>query len=311
MYQAALRGLGLPHSFKGEGAWSRREFSDVLSDPSFDGVAIDYGFKVAAISHIQYLSTHARNIGAVNTVIPTQGDWSGNDVSKLDLQLNKAFIGPKKGLFGENTDWIGIYRCIEQRISSAHAITPKTTAVVIGADGTSRAAIYALIQLKVPNIFVYRPGDPKAHTIANHFNSLDMNSAARPDNMHQAKRQRTQAYQIHVIESPDDKWPTWLSPPTFVVSCLPSHGASIRQSPQFQLPSSWLTSPTGGIIVETSYEPLIDPVKDWMTVSGLQLLPERAAPQFELLTGRRSPRTRMALAVWKHHEAEKLRLKPQ
>lgn len=44
--------------------------------------------------------------------------------------------------------------------------------------------------------------------------------------------------------------------------------------------------------------------RGWVTVDGLLLLPEQAAAQFKLFTGRESPYIRMCIAVLQHYQSE-------
>lgn len=44
--------------------------------------------------------------------------------------------------------------------------------------------------------------------------------------------------------------------------------------------------------------------RGWVTVDGLQLLPEQAAAQFKLFTGRESPYIRMCIAVLENYQSE-------
>ncbi len=79
-------------------------------------LAISIPHKEAVIAHLDRVDDTARAIGAVNTVTRV-GD----------------------ALVGSNTDWIGIARALERETALAGK-----TAVVLGAGGTARAALYAL-----------------------------------------------------------------------------------------------------------------------------------------------------------------------
>jgi shikimate dehydrogenase len=81
-------------------------------------LAVSIPHKRAVMEHLDEVDETARAIGAVNTVTRS-GDGR---------------------LLGANTDWLGIVRSLEdqQALSGAHA-------VVLGAGGTARAAVYGLV----------------------------------------------------------------------------------------------------------------------------------------------------------------------
>ena len=81
-------------------------------------LAVSLPHKQAVMEHLDDVDETARTIGAVNTVTRS-GDGR---------------------LQGANTDWLGIVRSLEdqQPLSGAHA-------VVLGAGGTARAAVYGLL----------------------------------------------------------------------------------------------------------------------------------------------------------------------
>jgi len=80
-------------------------------------LAISIPHKEAVIAHLDEVDETARRIGAVNTVTWREGR-----------------------LVGSNTDWIGVVRALESVRPLAGA-----RAVVLGAGGAARAAVYGLV----------------------------------------------------------------------------------------------------------------------------------------------------------------------
>lgn len=92
------------------------------------GYNVTIPYKEAVIPYLDALDTHAKEIGAVNTI-----------------QVHKH---QKKGF---NTDWIGFRKSIEPLLQSHH-----TKALILGSGGASKAVIYALKQLRISTAIVSR-----------------------------------------------------------------------------------------------------------------------------------------------------------
>lgn len=83
-----------------------------------------YPHKLGVRKFLQRVSSSAERIGAINTIV---------------LKDTKA----GRVLLGDNIDWIGIKRCIERSGVSLQ------TAIVVGAGGAARAAVYAVQELRL------------------------------------------------------------------------------------------------------------------------------------------------------------------
>lgn len=66
-----------------------------------------------------------------------------------------------KQFYGHNTDWKGVYRPLKEK--------QLQTAIVAGAGGASRAAVYALIKLGVKTIHLFNRTKKSAEMIKNNF----------------------------------------------------------------------------------------------------------------------------------------------
>jgi shikimate 5-dehydrogenase len=245
MHTAAYKAFGMPHEYKPYQSSSLRPLANLMQDPHFGGSSINLPFKIEVITLLQSLSPHARAIGAVNTVLPIRTmSVDGTIPTSLDSHLEKNRAGPVRALHGDNTDWIGIFQCIRRGLSPANAVSPLSTGLVIGAGGMARAAIYSMIHLGVRNIFIHNRTLENAEKLAQHYNEQFSKGKDTDIGKQEAN--------VHVISSLEETWSMQYKYPTMVVSCIPAHSTGEEQTSGFEVPASWLSSPTGGVVVEVS-----------------------------------------------------------
>ncbi|GBE84184.1 Pentafunctional AROM polypeptide [Sparassis crispa] len=271
LHNTAFQLLGLPHTYElletdnvGE------EIKAALTSPDFGGASVTIPFKLDVIPLLDSLSQEAQAIGAVNTIIPRK-------------TADGSLV-----LYGDNTDWIGIRDCI-RAVLPASILKPET-ALIIGAGGTSRAAIYALHELGVNVIYLYNRTRNSAQVLVNTF----------PD------------VKIEIIDELG-VWPGQDPPPTVIVSTVPATATTLNLSAQsgLYLPSTIFASPDGGVVVDMAYKPAETPLlalaanegSHWKTVKGVQVLLEQGYVQFHLWTGRHCPRAAVAERVWETYTA--------
>jgi shikimate 5-dehydrogenase len=300
MHNAAYKKCGMPHWFdRIQTTTLSDSLGELLRKSNFGGTAISQPFKIEAISFTHSISRHARAIGAINTLIPVRHlneDGSIPNAENVELYQERNQAGPIKALFGDNTDWIGIRSCIRRGLSAANAVRSTTCGLVVGAGGMARAAVYALLQLGVKSIVIFNRTPGNAQKVVSHFTQLTSDPSAVKLFPFSIKTSRIT---FHIIQSRNDSWPEQIRAPTIIVSCIPTHPIGDDPSPQFTLPTHWMQSPTGGVVIELAYQtlntPLMRQVREeasasWICMDGLDLLPEQGFAQFELFTGRRAPR---------------------
>jgi shikimate 5-dehydrogenase len=247
MHNTAFRVCGMPHRYTIFQCPELRGLNELVENPYFGGSSVSLPYKTEVIPLLHSMSPHARAIGAVNTLIPIRN----NDVSdprlseESSIHLEKTRAGPVKGLHGDNTDWIGICNCIRRGLSPANAVRPSSTGLVIGSGGMARAAIYSMIHLGVQNIFVYNRTLANAKKLADHYNRQDLVSNERSPDRHP---------RVSTLNSLDEPWPAAYKQPTIIVSGIPAHSIGGEPAPNFNVPTQWLESPTGGVVVDVSLQ---------------------------------------------------------
>ncbi|KAL4244452.1 Pentafunctional AROM polypeptide [Abortiporus biennis] len=271
IHNTAFKILGLPHVYDLlETETVGEEIKGTLASPDFGGASVTIPFKLDVIPLLDSLSPEAEAIGAVNTIIPLRnGDGT-------------------HALHGDNTDWLGIRACIQSRLqSSIH--TPET-GLVIGAGGTSRAAIYALHKLGVSTIYLYNRTQSSAFSLVKAFPDIN----------------------IKVLDKLG-VWPEGNKAPSVIVSTVPASATTFdpTSTNALYLPAELFANPEGGVVVDMAYKPADTPLlrlaakeaKGWETVRGVDVLLEQGFEQFYAWTGRYCPRKAVSEVVWKAYVA--------
>ncbi|KAJ5671654.1 hypothetical protein N7507_000781 [Penicillium longicatenatum] len=270
MHHAAYKYCGLPYTYDTMQADNISAVHEILYDADRGGVTISLPFKSAILPFIDEITPDANDMQAVNTVVVEQ-----------KVQPDGSRVTIRKGY---NTDHIGIRDCIDKHLSPANAVRDGTTALIVGAGGMARAAIYACYELGVQRICIYNRTPENAQKLADYWNKW---TQSKPGvNL-----------QVDILRS-TDSWPADLRLPTIVVPCIPPFQIGSEHPVVFQIPDQWLESRTGGVFVEVAYGPfkteLMEQMlprasKGWVVVSGLLVLIEQGIAQYEMFTKRPAP----------------------
>ena len=141
MQQPAFDALGIPATYE---LW-HTVAADLpariasLRDPEVLGASVTVPHKLAVMEHLDEISTLARRVGAVNTVINRDGR-----------------------LFGDNTDAHGFAVSLEEVCPDAK----QRSALILGAGGAARAVVLALESLGVTQITLANRGSARAEALA-------------------------------------------------------------------------------------------------------------------------------------------------
>jgi 3-dehydroquinate dehydratase type I len=240
MMNAAFRARGMPHECRLHQTTSLIDIRQLIEEPTFGGATITLPYKQEVIPLLDVISPSACAIGAINTLIPLQHHPAAHGPALVDGVTQKARQPGDltRALYGDNTDWVGIRTCIFRNLSPANAINAHSTGLVIGAGGMARAAIYAMVQLGVQNVCIFNRTITRAEEVASHYNRRRLEHGL--------------SINVIVLRSSREPWPTGLRQPTVIISSIPGHSVGGDPPPSFLMPTHWLESPTGGVVVEVS-----------------------------------------------------------
>ena len=219
MHNAAYSACGMPHVYDSMQVDSFSSVQRLFEEGDRDGLVVSLPYKTDILQILDEVAPDARCIGAVNTVVVEKDLVSGQ---------------PSKGpiLKGYNTDYIGIMNCIQLNLSPANSVKQGTSALIVGAGGMARAAIYACVQVGIQNICIFNRTRENAHKLAEYYNHLSTSGWK-------------ESLSLSVLETLDSPWPAQLRQPTVIVSCIaPDTPAT------FSIPEQWLCSKTGGVFIE-------------------------------------------------------------
>lgn len=142
IHSAGFAHYNLPYTYNIHETKTVEELESLIKSPTFGGASVTMPHKLAIKMYCSEVSTHAKIIGAVNTLI--------RDETK------------ESRVRGENTDWMGL----ASLLSDENIAFPKEIGLVIGAGGASRAALYALHKSGFKTIYLFNRTISRAEDIA-------------------------------------------------------------------------------------------------------------------------------------------------
>ena len=254
LHQTGYELTGLPHHFSRFETDSANVVKEKFLDgePKLGGLAVTIPLKLDIMQYMNELTDAVKVIGAMNTVIPM-----GNGKFK-----------------GDNTDWLGIKNSLTS--NGVPDSTPHVAGLVIGAGGTSRAAIYALHDLGCSKIFIINRTVSKSIALKDSF---------------------PKEYNIVAVETSEEV-DTIEERIGVAVSCVPADKpldsgllSKVERFLHKGARSSFV--PT---LLEAAYKPSITPIMtlardkyQWQVIPGTQLLVHQGVAQFKIWTGVSAP----------------------
>ena len=214
----------------------------------FCGINLTMPFKEDSIKYVSSLEKNASATGSVNTI-----------------KFNKQDSSHMSGLECFNTDISGFIKTLDDHCFEYE----KSKCLVIGAGGSAKSIIYALLTKKTKTIYVYNRSLAKAAEIKTLFD-------------------KTEKREIIVVE---DLNQTPVSEINLVINCTPigMRQNMSKESTLIPVPRSWNLK--NKFVFEMVYNPLVTPfIKKALdegaeVIYGTEILLNQAAFSFKIWTG--------------------------
>lgn len=161
MHNSAYSACGMPHVYDSLQVDSLSSVQGLLEEGKRDGIVVSLPYKTEILQMLDEVAPDARCIGAVNTVVIEKDFISGQPMKRPILK-------------GYNTDYIGIMNCIQLSLSPANSVKQGTSALIVGAGGMARAAIYACVQVGIQNVCIFNRTRENAHKLTEYYELIDV-----------------------------------------------------------------------------------------------------------------------------------------
>ncbi|KAL7666708.1 hypothetical protein ABC855_g368 [[Candida] zeylanoides] len=268
--------LGLPHKCLRVQPESTQQLVELVRAANFGGCTFTPPLATTTFGFADVVSPAARSIGAVDT-LTTERSWKD--------PTHTLSVG------AHNIDWVVFSLLARSTESPVNYSNRYRTALVLGAGGRSRSAIYALITLGYDKIMVHHPDFALAMACADHFNHQSPLTCASGELKHFV----VYAVADHHVASAT--LPQGFPYPTAIVNAdiILVEGKPIL----VELPPMWFSSTSGGSYIDTCIDPLTTPglslatrmiPHGWVVANGLNYAVTALAVQFEFFVRKPAPR---------------------
>lgn len=255
LHNAGFNELGLPHHYSIHQTESVDvTVEDLVNRDDFGGASVTFPHKLQVGRLLDSLSFVAAKVGAVNTIIVRTVDG-------------------RRTLMGDNTDWLGIKRCV---VSASLSDIQSSAALVLGAGGAARAACYAVEEMGIKDLIIVNRTRSKADDMAASFPACN-------------------TYVFDTLEAASLSAP---SPIRVIVACVPADHLL-----EDKIPPALYAADTG-VLVEMAYRPQVTGMMKmaerkpgWNIFRGIDVLEEQAYAQFELWLEVPAPTLAMGAAM--------------
>lgn len=255
MHDEVASALNLPWKFKAQECSAIQDVLALFKDDSFAGGVVTMPYKISIMNHLGGLDDHARLIGACNNVY-------------------KSANGT---LRGSNTDWRGIQGCLVNGTPSKTGSEGRQKpALIIGAGGAARAAVYTLHGFQCSPIYVVNRDEAEVHALmedTKHFKDLSIIYLTSATMANEAMKEHGHPYfLVGTVPDLEPKSQSELEARAILEQCL---------SKSF----------TKGVVLDMCFKPRntrllkLAAKNGWPAVEGVNIIGYQIEEQYRLWTG--------------------------
>ena len=251
LHNYIAQSLNLPWTYHTKDCFTIDDCVDVLRSEICVGAAITMPYKSSIIGRLDEVDELARVLEACNTVS----------------------VGPDGRLKGTNVDWCGIAGSLDE-CSIGLSLSPTKAALIIGAGGAARAAVYALSS---------RMGCQQLYI-------LNRDAQEVSDLQRDVERQYTSSPSIIHITSHEQV--ETLPTPTYIVGTVPDLEPVTNEERHLKvLLAAFLERPQKGILLDMCYMPRrtrhikLGQQFGWRTIEGIRVVFHQAEQQWRAWVG--------------------------
>jgi quinate dehydrogenase len=255
MHNYIARTLDLPWQFINQECPTVEDVLALFKAPTFAGGVVTMPYKKAIMPFLDELDSLATTLGACNNVYLT-----------------------KKGkLRGTNTDWRGIKGCLLSGVPSGENEGKGKPALIIGAGGASRAALYALFaDLECGEIYVVNRDAQEVADLLKDSKAYASSSARQPRLRHITSVAQAEG----------------LPAPYYIVGTVPDFEAKTEEELKARaMLETFLKKEEKGVLLDMCYKPRNTRILRmgrenwWRTVDGTGVICHQIEEQWRLWAG--------------------------
>jgi quinate dehydrogenase len=255
MHNYIAKSLGLPWLFINQECPTISSVVELFRAPTFAGGVVTMPYKKAIIPYLDEVDDLVKMLGACNNVYLTK-----------DGKLR-----------GTNTDWRGIKGCLLSGTKSGANEGKAKAALIIGAGGASRAALYALFaDLECGEIYVVNRDEKEVEDLLEDSKAYSASSSREL-----RLRHVTSVEEAERLESP-----------YYVVGTVPDFEPKTEEELNSKkIIQSFLGKKQKGVLLDMCYKPrntrILRTAKEngWVTVDGTGVIAHQIGEQWRLWAG--------------------------
>lgn len=259
--------LGCSWRFEARECPSIEDAVTLIRQPTFAGAIVTMPYKTAIMQHLDGLDDLAIHLGACNNI----------------------YIGGDGTLRGTNTDWLGIAGCLldGDALSPASTSKPDRPALIIGAGGASKAALYAITAaVGCKTVYIVNRDDGEVLELA--------------------KVVRTNYPELKVVHVQASEQAKGLQSPSYIVGTIPDNEpVSLKEIEVYKTVEVFLSqAETKGVLLDMCYNPRrtrmlkLAQKYGWKQLEGTSIIGHQLREQYRLWCGEEAVKRLPLKGAW-------------